>query len=138
MKNQIRENLLNLCSSAYKNAYVPYSNYPVGAALITKDQKAFIGANIENAAYGSTMCAERVCIYSAYANGVRKGDIAGFALMSNSKQPAMPCGACLQVLEELLESNTTIYVFNLNGDCIETDMETLLPYPFSERDLENV
>lgn len=138
MENQIRESLFNLCSAAYKNAYVPYSKYAVGAALITKDQKAFIGANIENAAYGSSMCAERVCIYSAYANGIRKEDIAGFALISNSQQPAMPCGACLQVLEELLEATTTIYVFNLNGDCIETDMETLLPYPFSESDLKNV
>lgn len=138
MENTLRENLFNLCKAAYKNAYVPYSNYPVGAALITKDMKAFMGANIENAAYGSTTCAERVCVYSAYANGVRKEDIAGFALISNSKKLAMPCGACLQVLEELLEPTTTIYVFNLDGDCVETDIATLLPYPFSKRDLENV
>ncbi|MDF9867181.1 cytidine deaminase [Bacilli bacterium PM5-3] len=138
MENSIRETLFNLSQKAYHNAYAPYSNYNVGAALITKDQKAFIGANIENASYGSSICAERVCICSAYANGVQKDDIVGFAIVSNSDEPAMPCGACLQVLNELLKSDTTIYVFNLNGECIETNMATLLPYPFDKDDLKNV
>lgn len=138
MENQIRETLFNLSTKAYKNAYTPYSNFNVGAALVTNDQKAFVGTNIENAAYGSSMCAERVCIYSAYANGIKKDDIAGFALIANSVEPSMPCGACLQVLNELLNHDTTIYVFNLNGDCIETNIATLLPYPFDEDDLRNV
>ncbi|MDL2211502.1 cytidine deaminase [Erysipelotrichaceae bacterium OttesenSCG-928-M19] len=138
MADKIRETLFNLSYKAYHNAYAPYSKFNVGAALITHDQKAFVGANIENAAYGSSMCAERVCIYSAYANGVKKDDIIGFAVISDNKEPSMPCGACRQVLNELLNDDVVIYVFNLEGDCIETNIATLLPYAFDETDLKNV
>lgn len=136
--DNIKDTLFNLCKKAFKNAYVPYSNYQVGAALVTKDNKAFIGANIENVSYGLSMCAERSCIYSAYANGVKKDDIVAFALVTDSKDFGMPCGACLQVLSELLNSDTPIYVFNLKGDSLETNIETLLPYAFKEADLKNV
>ncbi|WP_423364561.1 cytidine deaminase [Mycoplasma sp. P36-A1] len=130
MKEKLRETMFNLSMKGYANAYVPYSNYAVGASLVTKDNKAFIGANIENAAYGSTICAERTCINSAYANGVRKEDIYAFALVTESEEPGTPCGACRQVLSELLEPNTPIFIFNTKGDCFETDIATLLPYKF--------
>ena len=138
MENTIRETLFTLCKQAYENAYTPYSHFNVGAALITKDQKAFIGANIENASYGLSMCAERVCIFSAYANGVKKEDIVGFGVITNTEVPSMPCGACRQVLSELIGKDITIYVFNLQGECIETNIETLFPYPFGEEDLTDV
>ena len=138
MEDTLKEKLFNLSYKAFHNAYAPYSNFRVGAAMITKDNKAFVGANIENAAYGLAMCAERVCVFSAYANGVEKDDIAGFAIITDSVEPAMPCGACRQVLSELLPSDLTIYIFNLEGTCIETNIATLLPYSFGKEDLKNV
>lgn len=138
MENKLREQLYNLATKGLENAYAPYSNYPVGAGLITKDKKAFIGSNIENAAFGSSLCAERVCVCSAYSNGVKKEDIEIFGLVTNSKEPATPCGACLQVLSELLDEETPIIIFNTHGDYIETNVKSLLPYAFTDQDLTNV
>lgn len=138
MKQKIQEKLYYLCKEAMKNAYVPYSKFPVGAAAILKDNKAFIGANIENAAYSSGTCAERSCINAIYSQGYRKEDIIGFSVMTDTKTPSAPCGACRQVLLELLERDTPIYLFNVEGELFETNMHELMPYPFDEKDLNNV
>ncbi|MEG0686979.1 MAG: cytidine deaminase [Erysipelotrichales bacterium] len=138
MNEKAKETLFKLSTKAFANAYTPYSHFNVGAACLVKGEggtKAFIGANIENAAYGSSICAERTCITAAYSNGARKDDILAFAVITDSPKPSMPCGECRQVLSELLHKTTPIYVFNLEGDCIETNMETLLPFPFSDEDL---
>lgn len=131
----MKQKIFKLCLKARNNAYAPYSNFKVGAACILEGNKAFIGANIENAAYGSTMCAERSCIYSVYSNGYKKNDIRGFGLITDTEKPSMPCGACRQVLNELLDRHTPIYIFNVSGDCIETNMAELLPFAFTEDDL---
>ena len=94
--------ILDKAFEAMENAYSPYSNYKVGACVLTKDNKYFIGANIENASYGLTNCAERNAIFQAYSNGYRKNDIEAIAIVSNGKTLATPCGACRQVLVELL------------------------------------
>lgn len=138
MTEKMREQLFNLCKEGLKNAYVPYSEFPVGAAAILKDNKAFIGSNIENAAYSSGMCAERSCINAVYSNGYRQDDIAVFGVMSDTKKPASPCGACRQVLLELLDPQTPIIMFNINGDFIQTNIKELVPHPFGEEDLNNV
>lgn len=137
-QEKIKESLFQLAKKAYANAYTPYSHFNVGAAAIIKGNKAFIGANVENAAYGSSICAERSCLLSAYSNGARQEDFLGFAVITDTKTPSMPCGACRQVLLELLEMDTPIYVFNLKGECIETDVATLVPYPFTSDDLKDV
>lgn len=138
LKRKMQEKLFYLCKDAMKNAYVPYSNFPVGAAAILKDNKAFIGANIENAAYGSGMCAERSCINAIYSQGYRQEDIMGFAIMSDTQAPSSPCGACRQVLLELLEPDTPICLFNVEGELVETTIRELVPYPFDEEALNNV
>lgn len=134
----MKEQLFELCKDALNNAYAPYSNYHVSAALLLNNGETFIGVNVENAAYGDTICAERVCITSAYAHGYRKNDIKAFALMTQSKDLGMPCGSCRQVLSELLNQDTIIYVFNSEGKCLETNMKELLPYSFESEDLYNV
>jgi len=126
----IKETLYKLCVQGMKNAYIPYSNFPVGAALITKDHRAVIGANIENSAYGCCICAERTCLTSAYASGIRKGDILGLGVITDTVKPASPCGTCRQVMSELLEKDTPIYLFNTSSDCEVTTIEELLPYSF--------
>lgn len=138
MKEKMKEQLFELCKEGIKNAYVPYSGFPVGAAAILKDNKAFIGSNIENAAYGSGMCAERSCVNAVYSHGYRKEDIIGFGVMTNTKTPGSPCGACRQVLLELLDAETPIFMFNVEGESIETNIKELVPHPFNEDDLNNV
>lgn len=100
--------ILDRAFMAVDNAYAPYSNYYVGACVKTKDGRYFIGANVENASYGLTNCAERNAIFQAYSQGCRKEDIEAIAIVSRGKTLATPCGACRQVLVELLNRNTPI------------------------------
>ncbi|WP_235699929.1 cytidine deaminase [Clostridium hydrogenum] len=126
--------IIDIAFKACENAYAPYSNYQVGACVLTKDSKHFIGANVENASYGLTNCAERNAIFQAYSNGYRKGDIEAIAIVSKGKTLATPCGACRQVLVELLEKNTPIVLSNHKEEKI-TNIEELLPMSFTEADL---
>jgi cytidine deaminase len=128
------QDLLERAFKAMENAYAPYSNYHVGACVVTKDNKYFIGANIENASYGLTNCAERNAIFQAYSNGYRKNDIQAIAIVSDGKTLATPCGACRQVLVELLEKDTPIVLSNHKIEKI-TDIQELLPMSFTDEDL---
>ena len=94
------EQLIALAFEAKKNSYSPYSKYPVGACVLTKDGKTFKGANIENASFGLTNCAERSAIFATYSNGYRKKDIEAIAIVSDGEKLAAPCGACRHVLNE--------------------------------------
>ena len=131
----MKEDLLARAFKAMGNAYAPYSNYHVGACVLTKDNKYFIGANIENASYGLTNCAERNAIFQAYSNGYRKEEIQAIAIVSDGKTLATPCGACRQVLVELLERDTPIILSNHIIEKI-TNIEELLPMSFTEEDLK--
>lgn len=91
--------LLAAAAVAGKGAYCPYSRYPVGAAVETDDGRIFAGANLENASYGLTICAERVAIAAAVGQGHRR--LRRLALVAGTaRHPALPCGACLQVMAE--------------------------------------
>ena len=106
------EKLLEEAFKAMENAYAPYSNYHVGACVETKDGKYIWGANIENASFGVTNCAERTAIFATYAQGYRKDDIVAIAIVSDGDRLAAPCGACRQVLCELLNQDTPIVLSN--------------------------
>jgi len=129
------QDILDRAFKAMENAYAPYSNYHVGACVLTKDNKYFLGANIENASYGLTNCAERNAIFQAYSNGYRKRDIEAIAIVSEGKTLATPCGACRQVLVELLEKHTPIVLSNHKIETI-TNIQELLPMSFTEEDLK--
>lgn len=130
-----KEQLIKKAKEAMKNSYSPYSNFSVGAAILCKDGSVYIGANIENSSYGLTMCAERNAIFQAYINGKRKDDIFSLAIIADTDRPISPCGACRQVMSELLNSDTPVYLSNLNFDIKETTVEKLLPYYFKKEDL---
>lgn len=130
-----KEQLIKKAKEAMKNSYSPYSNFAVGAAILCKDGSVYIGANIENSSYGLTMCAERNAIFQAYINGKRKDDIFSLAIIADTDRPISPCGACRQVMSELLNSDTPVYLSNLNFDIKETTVEKLLPYYFKKEDL---
>ncbi len=128
------EQLIALAFEAKKNSYSPYSKYPVGACVLTKDGKTFKGANIENASFGLTNCAERSAIFATYSNGYRKKDIEAIAIVSDGEKLAAPCGACRQVLNELLQKDTPIILSN-GVKTIETNINELLPMSFDPEDV---
>lgn len=118
---------------ARENAYVPYSKFKVGAAVLTKDGKIYHGCNIENASYSMTNCAERTAMFKAVSEGVR--DFASIAVVADTDGPVSPCGACRQVIAEFCEPNMPVYLINLKGDVHETTVAELLPGAFSSEDL---
>ena len=128
------EQLIALAFEAKKNSYSPYSKYPVGACVLTKDGKTFKGANIENASFGLTNCAERSAIFATYSKGYRKKDIEAIAIVSDGEKLAAPCGACRQVLNELLQKDTPIILSN-GVKTIETNINELLPMSFDPEDV---
>ena len=131
----MEEKLLEKAFEAMNNAYAPYSNYHVGACVLTKDDKYFLGANIENASYGATNCGERTAIFNCYANGYRKDDIKAIAIVTDGKRIGAPCGICRQVLSELLNEDTPIILSN-GKETLTTNIKELLPFSFSSEDLD--
>ena len=129
-----REELIEEAFKAMENSYAPYSNYHVGAAVLTKDGKVFWGANIENASFGATNCGERSAIFAAYSNGYRKDTIEALAIVSDGDRIAAPCGICRQVLSELITGDTPIYLSN-RKDEMDTCMHELLPYQYTPEDV---
>lgn len=123
--------LLKLAIEAQKNAYAPYSNYHVGAAVLLKDGKVIKGCNVENASYGLSNCAERTALFTCIAQGYKKDDIVAIAIASSSNPPASPCGACRQVMIELIPSNAKVYYGN-DKQLFETTIGDLLPASFTK------
>ena len=129
-----KEELIAEAFKAMENAYAPYSKYHVGAAVLTTDGTVFWGANIENASYGATNCAERSAVFAAYSRGYRKDTIEALAIVSDGERIAAPCGICRQVLSELLKADTPIYLSN-GHDEMTTNMKELLPMQFTMEDV---
>ena len=129
-----KEELIAEAFKAMENAYAPYSKYHVGAALLTTDGQIFWGANIENASYGATNCAERSAVFAAYSRGYRKDTIEALAIVSDGDRIAAPCGICRQVLSELLQGDTPIYLSNGKDETV-TNMMELLPMQFTMEDV---
>ncbi|MBU1141187.1 MAG: cytidine deaminase [Firmicutes bacterium] len=115
---------------ARSRAYTPYSNFKVGVAILLKDGTYIHGANIENASYGLSNCAERSALYSLYSQGYKKEDIVSMTIVANDHGPVSPCGACRQVMHELLPKDTKIILANTSGKTMETTPDELLPYAF--------
>lgn len=130
-----RKELIDHAFQAMKNSYAPYSQFHVGAAVACRDGKVFYGANIENASYGATNCAERSAMFSAYSNGVRKEDIEAIAIVADGETIATPCGICRQVMAELLAMDTPVYMSNGKED-MDLTVKDLLPYAFTQEDLQ--
>ena len=130
------QKLIERAKEARKLSYSPYSRFPVGAALLTKDGKVYLGANIENASYPLCMCAERNAIYQSYLDGVRKDDIVAIAIVADTPNPCSPCGACRQVISELLRTDADIIMTNLKDETTVVKVKDILPFAFSEEDLK--
>ena len=123
----IVEQLKAAARDVSERAYVPYSKYPVGAAVLAEDGTIFSGCNVDNASYSLTICAERNAIFQAVAAGHRK--ITAVVVFVPSGEPAPPCGACRQVMSELARG-AEVFCFSGEGGSIQTSVEELLPHPF--------
>lgn len=129
----MKTNILE-AKKAYDNSYSPYSKFAVGAAIKLKNGTYIHGANIENGSFGLSNCAERSALFAAYSMGYNKDDFESMTVIANSNNPISPCGACRQVMSELLNKDTMITLTNLNGVEKHVTIVDLLPYAF---DLEN-
>jgi cytidine deaminase len=125
-----QEQLVQAALSARQAAYAPYSQFKVGAAVLTKDGKVFQGCNVENASYGLCNCAERTALFSAVASGYRPGDFASMAVVGATDEPIAPCGACRQVMLELGGPELEVILSNLKGDIKKTTAAAQLPDAF--------
>jgi len=128
------EKLVAQAIEARNRAYTPYSNFKVGAAVLTANQEVFLGCNVENASYGLTNCAERTAIFKAVSEGEQ--EIVAIAIVGDTEGPVSPCGACRQVIAEFATEQTKVILANLKGDVRETSIQELLPGFFTKKDME--
>jgi cytidine deaminase len=128
MKAQSEKSLLAAARAVRRNAHAPYSRFLVGAAVADERGRIHVGCNVENASYGLTICAERNAVAAAVAAGARR--ITMVAVVTGSRPPASPCGACRQVLAELAGADTPVLMAGPIGAPVTSTVGTLLPLTF--------
>lgn len=127
------EKLIESARKARENAHAPFSNFKVGAALLTESGEIITGCNVENASYGLTMCAERVAIFKAISDG--KHEFQKIAIVADTPNLTPPCGACRQIIWEFC-GDIEVLMANLNGKTETFQMSELLPKAFDAGFLE--
>lgn len=127
------EQLIEQAIMARQNAYVPYSKFPVGAALLGESGTVYLGCNIENAAYPLCNCAERTALFKAVSEGERA--FQAIAVVADTPGPVSPCGACRQVMAELCGPDMPVILANLEQAVSVTSVSALLPGAFTKEDL---
>ena len=127
------QELVDKAFEMHQYSYVPYSHFPVGAALLCGDGRVFTGCNVENAAYGSTICAERTALVKAVSEGRRDG-FAALAIAGRSEDYCWPCGACRQMLHEFAPG-LRLLVARGDGDFVSTTLDALFPCGFGPKSL---
>jgi len=131
---RMRSLLITAAKLAQKKAYCPYSRYPVGASVLTDSGRIFSGANVENASYGLSLCAERVAVFNAVSKGAK-----GLQAVCVVGKSARPCGACRQVMLEFSSKDTLLFLVDLDGNARKesvtvTKVVALLPKAFDPLD----
>jgi len=119
--------LIDYAVKAKENAYAPYSNFCVGAALLSKSGKVYTGCNVENASFGATNCAERTAVFKAVSEG--ETEFEKIAIVSSSDEFTYPCGICRQVLSEFM-TDGSIVLYSEKEGIKEIDIKEILPYGF--------
>lgn len=130
-----KKELAKIAVNVKQKAIPTYSNFRVGAALLTKQGKIITGANIENASYGLTLCAERLAIFKALHDGER--NFKAIAIAGDSEEYITPCGACRQIMMEFCGKDIDVIMINSKGKFVSKKMHELLPYSFDKEFLNN-
>lgn len=133
MNEQMIKELVVQADDMLTKAYVPYSHFPVGAALHTKGGKTYTGCNIENASFGLSNCAERTAIFKAVSEGEKEFDY--LVVTGGTEDPISPCGACRQVMVEFFAPDMKVLLTNKEGKVKETTVAELLPGAFQAGDM---
>ena len=121
--------LIDAAKCTQENAYSPYSNFCVGAALLCGDGKIYTGCNIENSSYSATVCAERTAFFKAISEGQK--DFTAIAVIGSDNKICMPCGVCRQVISEFCGADFKIICVNKTGEYKEYTLGELLPFSFT-------
>jgi cytidine deaminase len=127
------KHLAEMAMKAKQNALPTYSNFYVGAAILTNENKAYTGCNVESSSYSLTICAERTAIFKAISEGER--EFKAIAVAGDTEDFISPCGACRQVISDLC-GEIDIILVSSNGDYIVKKTSELLPFAFGDKDLE--
>ena len=122
--------LIDLVVETTKNAYVPYSHFPVGAVLLAKNGQVFTGVNIENASFGLTNCGERTAIFKAVSEGFL--DFEELIVYGETEKPISPCGACRQVMAEFFKKDLPVTLVAKDKSTVVMTVKELLPYSFTD------
>ena len=122
--------LIDLVVETTKNAYVPYSHFPVGAVLVAKNGQVFTGVNVENASFGLTNCAERTAIFKAVSEGFL--DFEELIVYGETEKPISPCGACRQVMAEFFKKDLPVTLVAKDKSTVVMTVKELLPYSFTD------
>ena len=122
--------LIDLVVETTKNAYVPYSHFPVGAILVAKNGQVFTGVNVENASFGLTNCAERTAIFKAVSEGFL--DFEELIVYGETEKPISPCGACRQVMAEFFKKDLPVTLVAKDKSTVVMTVKELLPYSFTD------
>lgn len=130
------QELAQIAVGAKSKSYSPYSNFRVGAALLTEDGEVYEGANIENAAYGLTICAERTAAFSAKLS--EENNFRSIAVASDSQDFTPPCGSCRQVLLELCGKDLEVIMINKNNELKIFKLSELIPFSFGDENLKSI
>jgi cytidine deaminase len=127
------KHLAEMAMKAKQNALPTYSNFYVGAAILTNENKAYTGCNVESSSYSLTICAERTAIFKAISEGER--EFKAIAVAGDTEDFISPCGACRQVISDIC-GEIDIILVSSNGDYIVKKTSELLPFAFGDKDLE--
>lgn len=130
-----KEQLVESARKIMENAYIPYSKFPVGAALLLKDGTVINGVNVENVSFGATNCAERTAIFTAISQGYKKGDFEAIAVAGATQDYLSPCSICRQVMVEFCSPEMPVYLTNEKQEILELTLKELVPYAFSTLDM---
>lgn len=131
ISNDIKEKLIQRAKEAQNSAYIPYSKFAVGAALLTEDGDIFTGCNVENISYGLSICAERTAIVKMISEKGPQTKIKAIACTTKADIPCSPCGACRQVIQEFTNPDGVV-IYKGEKDFVTVPMAQILPGAFTE------
>ena len=129
------KDLFKIAKEVLPNSYSSYSNFKVAAAIRLKNGEIITGINVENASFGLTNCAERTALFTAYTKGYRKDDIEEILITTEQTEFISPCGACRQVMRELIPEDALVHMTTVEGKVKTVTNKELLPFAFTESDL---
>ena len=135
IKPEVIEDLVSQARLVRDHAYCPYSQFPLGCAILTKDSIVYTGVNVENVSFGATNCAERSAIFTAITEGYRPKFIQAIAVAGETEDFLPPCCICRQVLVEMADPDTPVYLTRKDGKILTTSVADLAPYSFEKLEM---